>query len=53
MKTLESNENEIYQFLGYEHVERIDMKKVIERLQIQLEQRTRKIVGEGLYEKIW
>ena len=34
-KALDSNENEIYNFLGCEQTERIDIKKVMERLQIQ------------------
>ena len=51
MKALDSNENEKYKFLGCEQGERIGMKKVMERLQIQMVQRTRKHVGEGLYDK--
>ena len=34
-KALDSNENEIYNFLECEQTERIDIKKVMERLQIQ------------------
>ena len=51
MKTLDPKENETYKFLGYEQAERIDAKKVIERIQIQMEQRTRKRVEGGLYNK--
>ena len=49
MKKLDINESEIYKFLGCEEAERIDIKKVMERLQIQMEERT--LVGEGLYDK--
>ena len=34
MNALDPNENEIYKFLGREQVERTDMKKVMELLQI-------------------
>ena len=44
MKTLDPKENEISKFLGCEQAERIDMKKVVERIQIQMEQRTRELV---------
>ena len=47
MKALDPNEREIYKFQKCEQAERINMKKVMERLQIQMEQRARK----GLYEK--
>ena len=48
MKALDPNENEIYKFLRCELAERIDIKKMMEKIQIQMEQRTRKLVGEGL-----
>ena len=51
MKALDPNEKEIYKFLACEQAQRIDMKKVMERLLIQIEQRTRKLAGEGLYDK--
>ena len=51
MKALDPNENEIYKFLGCEQTVRTDMKKVMERLQIQMKQRTRKLTGKGLYDK--
>ena len=51
MKILDPKENEIYKFLGCEQAERIDTKKVIEIIQIQMEQRTRKRVEGGLYNK--
>ena len=48
-ENLHSNENEIYKFLECEQVEKkIVMKKEME---IQMEQRKRKLVGEGLYDK--
>ena len=37
--------------MGFEQPERIHMKKVMEGLQIQMNQRTRKPFGEGLYDK--
>ena len=43
MKAIDPNENEIYKFSGCEQVERIDMKKGMERIQIKREQRTRKL----------
>ena len=46
MRALDPNEHEIYTFLGWEQAERINMKKVMER-----EQGTRKLVGEGSYDK--
>ena len=46
MKALDPNENEICMFFGNEQADRIDMKKGMERIQIQMEQRTRKHVGE-------
>ena len=51
MKALDPNGNEIYKFLRCEQAERIDMKKVMEKIQIPIEQRTRKLVEEGLYDK--
>ena len=51
MKASYSNVNELYKPLGCKQAERIDMKKVMERIQIQMEQRTRKIVGEGYNDK--
>ena len=51
MKALDLNGNEICKFLGCGQTERIDMKKVMERIQTLMEQRTRKPVGEGLYDK--
>ena len=53
MKALDPNENEIYKFLGYKQPEIIGMKKVMERLQIQMWQRTRKLVEKGYMTKIW
>ena len=49
MNALDPNKNEIYRFLGCERPERIDIKKVMERFQIQMKHRTRKLVGEELY----
>lgn len=52
MKVLDRNENETYKFLGCKLAEKIDMKKkVMGRLQIQMEKRIRKLVGEELYDK--
>ena len=52
MKVLDRNENETYKFLGFKLAEKIDMKKkVMGRLQIQMEKRIRKLVGEELYDK--
>ena len=51
MKALDTNENKTYKILGCELAEWIDMKKVMERLQIQMEKRARKLVGEELYDK--
>ena len=51
MKALDPNENEIYKFQGFEQAEKIDLMKVMEILQIQMEQGTRKLGGEGLYDK--
>ena len=52
MKALKPNENEIYRFLGCEQAKRIDMKKVMERIQIQMEQRKR-VLKKGYMTKIW
>ena len=49
MNALDPKKNEIYRFLGCERPERIDIKKVMERFQIQMKHRTRKLVGEELY----
>ena len=51
MKALDRNQNEIYKFLECKKTERIDIKKVMERLLIQMEQRTKKVVGEELHDK--
>lgn len=52
MKVLDRNENETYKFLGCKLAEKIDTKKkVMGRLQIQMEKRIRKLVGEELYDK--
>ena len=51
MNALEPNENKINKFLGCEQAERIDMKKAMKTFQIQMEKRTRKLVGGGLYDK--
>ena len=51
MKALDRNQNEIYKFLGCKQAERTDIKKVMKRLLIQIEQRTRKVVGEELHDK--
>ena len=53
MKVLDPKKNQIHKLLGCEQAERIDIEKVMERLQIQMEQTTRKLVREGLYDKIW
>lgn len=53
MKALDPNENEIHKFLGYKQPEITGMKKVMERLQIQMWQRTRKLVEKGYMTKIW
>ena len=47
MKALDPNKNEIYKFLGCKQAERTDMKKVMERLWIQMEQRTGKLQKSG------
>ena len=41
----------VYKFLRCEEAERLDMKKVMERHKIQMEQRTRKLIGERLHDK--
>ena len=41
----------IYKFLRCEESERLDTKKVMERQKIQMEQRTRKPIGERLHDK--
>ena len=52
MKVLDRNKNETYKFLGCKLAEKIDTKKkVTGRLQIQMEKRIRKLVGEELYDK--
>ena len=52
MKVLDRNENETYKFLRFKLEEKIDMKKkVMGRLQIQMEKRIRKLVGEELHDK--
>ena len=52
MKVLDRNENETYKFLGFKLEEKIDMKKkVMGRLQIQMEKRIRKLAGEELHDK--
>ena len=52
MTVLDRNKNETYKFLGCKLAEKIDMKKkVMRRLQIQMEKRIRKLVGEELYDK--
>ena len=49
INALDPKKNEIYRFLGCERPETIDIKKVMERFQIQMKHRTRKLVGEELY----
>ena len=51
MKALDRNQNEIHMFVGCKQAERIDIKKVMKRPLIQIEQRTRKLVGEELHDK--
>lgn len=51
MKALDPDQNEVYKFLGCEQAEEIDTKKVMERVQKEVEQRTKNLVGLGLYDK--
>ena len=51
MKASDPHENQIYKFLGCKQAVGIDIKKVMEIIQIQMNQRTRKLVGERLYDK--
>ena len=51
IKVLDQKENEVYKFLGCEQAEEIYMKKVMERVLREVEQRTNKLVSEGLYDK--
>ena len=51
MKALDPKENEVYKFLGCEQAEEIDRKKVMEKVLREVEQRTNKLVAEGLYDK--
>ena len=48
MKALDSDQNEVYKFLGYEQEEKIDVKKVMERLRKQIKIRLEQIMKTSL-----
>ena len=51
MKALDPNENEIYKFLRCELAERIDMKKMMEKIKWSREQEN--LLEKGYRTKIW
>ena len=52
MKALDTNENETYKFLGCELAEKIDMKKVMERL-FKWRREQENLLDKSHMTKIW
>ena len=51
MDALDSNKNEIYKFLGYEQADKIDVKRVMERVKKEIRKRLDHLTGLNLNDK--